>query len=155
MISKINTIEIAKMKILTGVILSVCLIAILGCSQKKLTKSQNGQDTSEVIQEKVYVKVDQMPEFPGGEIGLRNYLNSSVKYPMEAQKNRIQGKVFVAFVIGNDGFVKNVKIVRGVDSFLDEESVRVVKSMPRWIPGREKGKAVAVAFTIPIGFMLQ
>lgn len=155
MISKIKSGKIANVKFLMGMFLAICLFAAVGCSQKKLTKSQIGQDNSEQIQEKIYEQVEQMPEFPGGEIGLRNFISSSVKYPMEAHKNRIQGKVFVAFVVGNDGFVKNVKIVRGVDSFLDEESVRVVKSMPRWIPGREKGKAVAVAFTIPIGFMLQ
>jgi protein TonB len=102
----------------------------------------------------VYFVVDEMPEYPGGENALRNDIASEVKYPEEAKKNKIQGKVYVTFVVNEQGKVDDAKIARGVDLLLDGEALRVIKSLKTWKPGKEKGKAVKVAFTIPINFAL-
>ena len=103
----------------------------------------------------VYNVVEQMPEFQGGEKGFQQFLMNSVKYPQVAKEKGIQGKVFVTFVVGRDGSVLNVKIARSADPTLDAEALRVVKSMPKWTPGKQDGKEVAVQFTIPINFKLQ
>jgi TonB family protein len=95
-----------------------------------------------------------MPEYPGGEQALMNDLMGSIKYPDEAKKNGIQGKVFVSFVVDEHGKVTNAKIERGVNPALDAESLRVVNGLKIWKPGKEKGKAVKVAYTIPINYAL-
>jgi protein TonB len=152
MMSKMESKKNTNGKILIGMLLAVCLIAVFACDQKKLAKSKTSQINSEQLEEKVYEKVEQMPEFPGGVLELRKFLATSVRYPVDAQLKQIQGKVFVSFVIGKDGSVKNVKIARGVDPLLDAEALRVVNSMPKWSPGKNKGKTVAVGFTLPITF---
>ena len=96
-----------------------------------------------------------MPEFPGGVKALRQYLAATVKYPKIAQEKGIQGKVYVTFVVNKDGSVLNTKIARGVDPLLDAEALRVVSSLPKWNPGKQKGQAVAVQYTVPINFALQ
>jgi len=101
-----------------------------------------------------YSVVEQMPEFPGGEAALRKFLAANVKYPAIAAENGVQGKVFVNFVVDRNGGISNVKVVRGVDPAVDKEAVRVVKSMPKWIPGKQNGEAVRVSFTVPINFVL-
>ena len=103
----------------------------------------------------VYTHVEQMPEFQGGESELRNFLMKTVKYPPEAVKKGIQGKVYVTFVVAKDGSVKNSKIVRGVDPMLDAEALRVVNAAPKWKPGKQDGKEVAVSYTLPINFVLK
>ena len=92
----------------------------------------------------VFVTVEDMPVFPGGDI--TKWINKHVKYPMIAQENGVQGKVIVQFVVGKDGTVGDIKVVRGVDSSLDQEAVRVIKSMPKWKPGKQRGTAVKVSF---------
>jgi len=101
------------------------------------------------------VQVEEMPRFPGGEAGLRNYISENISYPREARSWGIQGKVFVNFVINTEGRVERVKIVRGVHPLLDEEAMRVVSRMPGWKPGMQKGKAVNVSYTVPITFSMQ
>ena len=103
----------------------------------------------------VFFIVEQMPVFPGGEEALRKYIAQSVKYPAIAQENGIQGRVFVAFVVNTKGEVTDVKIARGVDPNLDKEAIRVVTNMPKWAPGKQRGKAVKVSYTVPINFVLQ
>ncbi len=103
----------------------------------------------------VFFIVEQMPVFPGGEEALRKYIAQSVKYPAIAQENGIQGRVFVAFVVNTKGEVTDVKIARGVDPNLDKEAIRVVTNMPKWTPGKQRGKAVKVSYTVPINFVLQ
>jgi protein TonB len=110
---------------------------------------------SDQTQEKVYENVEQMPEFPGGQEEMQKYLGSNLKYPFEAMKNKIQGKVFVSFIIAKDGTVTDAKIARGVDPMLDYEALRFIKSMPKWNPGKDKGKVVAVQLTMPINFALK
>ncbi|MBW8330841.1 MAG: energy transducer TonB [Prolixibacteraceae bacterium] len=99
--------------------------------------------------------VEQMPEFPGGQLALRKYLANSIKYPVIAQENGIQGKVFINFVVDKDGGISNVKVFRGVDASLDKEAMRVVRAMPKWIPGRQGGQPVRVSYTVPINFVLE
>lgn len=122
-----------------------------GVDIAELNKMTVGEDTVSAP----YSVVEQMPEFPGGQVALRKFLSTAVKYPVIAQENAIQGKVFVAFVVDRDGGISNVKISRGVDPSLDKEAIRVVKSMPKWIPGKQNGEAVRVSYTVPINFVLQ
>jgi len=103
----------------------------------------------------VFVVVEQMPEFPGGALALRNFIAQSVKYPVEAQKAGVVGKVFVTFVVNNNGKVENTKIARSVNPALDAEAIRVVNSLPDWKPGMQHGEAVDVSYTMPIEFKLQ
>ena len=103
----------------------------------------------------VFFIVEDMPVFPGGELALRKYIANAIKYPAIAQEYRIQGKVYVNFVVGSDGNVSHVKIARGVTPSLDREAIRVVSGLPKWKPGIQKGKKVAVSYTVPINFVLQ
>ncbi len=114
----------------------------------------SAKTTEQKTGEEVYVKVEEMPEFPGGEMALRDFVVSTVKYPADAVKENIQGKVFVTFVVKSDGTVGNAKIVRGVHPLLDNEAIRVVNLLPTWKPGRQKGEAVSVSYTIPVSFAL-
>ncbi|MBI9065818.1 MAG: energy transducer TonB [Salinivirgaceae bacterium] len=102
----------------------------------------------------VFFIVENMPEFPGGDVELRNYINKNVVYPEIAKENGIQGRVFIQFVVNRNGEVEGVKVVRGVDPSLDKEAVRVIKTLPKWAPGSQRGKPVKVSFTVPINFQL-
>jgi len=111
----------------------------------------------EIIEEdddEFFMVVENMPIFPGGDLGLMKYIQKHVKYPAIAKEYNITGKVYVSFIVDKSGSVTNVKIVRGVDKNLDAEAVRVVKSLPKYKPGKQRGKAVRVMFTIPINFTL-
>lgn len=105
--------------------------------------------------DKVFIIVEDKPEFPGGEMALRAFIANAIKYPVIAQENGIQGKVYVTFVVGKDGSVKNAVIARGVDASLDKEALRVVNTLPKWNPGKQRGKPVNVSYTVPINFVLQ
>ena len=116
---------------------------------------------SEVVEEPeedevVFVVVESMPEFPGGQQALFKYLSENVKYPVIAQENGIQGRVICQFVVNKDGSIVDVEVVRsGGDPSLDKEAIRVIKSMPKWKPGKQRGKAVRVKYTVPVNFKLQ
>lgn len=104
----------------------------------------------------VFVVVEKMPEFPGGQQALFKYLSENVKYPVIAQENGIQGRVICQFVVNKDGAIVDVEVVRsGGDPSLDKEAIRVIKSMPKWTPGKQRGKAVRVKYTVPVNFRLQ
>lgn len=102
-----------------------------------------------------FVVVEQMPVFPGGEQALRNWINTHIKYPYLAAENGIEGKVYVQFVVDKDGNVCCAKISRSSDPALEQEALRVVNSLPRWNPGRQRGDPVKVAYTVPINFILK
>lgn len=102
----------------------------------------------------VYEVVEKMPAFPGGIAELMKYLSSNIKYPVEAHKAGIQGRVVVSFVVNKDGTVKDAKIVRSVDKSIDAEALRVISAMPKWQPGYQDGKAVSVRYTVPVTFRL-
>ena len=104
---------------------------------------------------KVYNSVEQMPEFPGGAAAMMRYLQENIKYPPEAAKNNIEGRVIVQFVIDETGQVGEVKVVRPVSEELDAEAVRVVKTFPKFEPGRQDGEAVSVWYTLPVMFKIQ
>ena len=107
-------------------------------------------------EEVVFVVVESMPEFPGGQQALFKYLSENVKYPVIAQENGIQGRVICQFVVNKDGSIVDVEVVRsGGDASLDKEAIRVIKSMPKWKPGKQRGKPVRVKYTVPVNFKLQ
>ncbi|MCM1035683.1 MAG: energy transducer TonB [Paludibacter sp.] len=106
--------------------------------------------------DEVFMIVETMPEFPGGQQSLFKYLSENVKYPVIAQENGIQGRVICQFVVNRDGSIVDVEVVRsGGDASLDKEAMRVIKSMPKWKPGKQRGKAVRVKYTVPVNFKLQ
>lgn len=105
--------------------------------------------------EQIFFIVEEMPEFPGGEQALRKFIANNIEYPVSAQENGIQGKVYVTFVVDKNGEVANARIARGVDPSLDQEALRVVNSLPKWIPGKQRGQNVNVSYTVPINFALQ
>lgn len=128
--------------------------------------TQNGQNAPEPIKceplykpqpvnsNSVYDVVEQMPSFPGGISGLRTYLNQNIRYPAEAQENCAQGRVVVSFVVGKDGHISDVTVLRSVDPSLDKEAIRVVRNMPRWTPGKQGGEPVRVRYNVPVSFRL-
>ncbi len=113
------------------------------------------EEEEEEDDNKVFMVVEKMPSFPGGDAALMKYLRKNVKFPAIAQENGIQGRVYVEFVVNKDGQIVDVKILKGVDRSLDEEAVRVVKNMPPWTPGEQRGKAVRVSYRLPINFTLR
>jgi len=108
-----------------------------------------------VEETKIFDVVEQMPHFNGGDAALMEYLHKNIKYPVIAEENGIQGRVVTTFVVERDGSITDVKVIKSVDPSLDKEAVRVVKSMPKWVPGRQNGSPVRVKFTLPVTFRLQ
>ncbi len=113
---------------------------------------QNEKITEE--EDKPFLVAEKEPQFPGGEIELMKFLNNNIKYPAKAQEAGVQGKVIVNFVVGRDGKITRIKVVRGIGFGCDEEAIRVLEKMPPWTPGEMGGKAVPVYFTFPITFRL-
>ena len=111
-------------------------------------------DVATSTKDTVYQIAEEMPEFPGGVEALMDFVGKNVKYPEEAKEKEISGRVFVSFVIEKDGSVSNVKVLRGIGGGCDEEAVRVIKGMPKWKPGIQKGKPVRVSYMMPINFKL-
>lgn len=107
------------------------------------------------MNEQVFTVVEKMPSFPGGDAELLKYIATNIKYPKESQDNGEQGRVICSFIVGRDGSVNNPEVLRGVTPLLNEEAVRVINTMPRWNPGMQRGKAVAVKYTVPITFRLK
>jgi len=124
-------------------------------TKSELLPIQTKKGEKEKDEDGVFVVVENMPEFPGGEFALRKFLTRSIKYPNVAEENGIQGKVYVNFVVDKDGSVSNAKIARGVDPSIDKEALRVVMTLPKWKPGIQRGKAVRVSYTVSISFQLQ
>ncbi|MDU1889123.1 MAG: TonB family protein [Dysgonomonas sp.] len=107
------------------------------------------------VEEKPFVTVEQMPSYPGGESEMHKFINENLKYPVVAQESGIQGRVTIRFVVTKTGAISDVTVVRGIDPSCDKEAVRVVKAMPKWIPGKQNGLNVPVYFTLPIVFRLK
>lgn len=110
---------------------------------------------SREMNEQVFTVVEKMPSFPGGDAELLKYIATNIKYPKESLDNGEQGRVICSFIVGRDGSVNNPEVLRGVTPLLNEEAVRVINTMPRWNPGMQRGKAVAVKYTVPITFRLK
>jgi len=112
--------------------------------------------SEEIIDEdSIFIVVQKKPEFPGGEKELFRYLGNNIKYPEMAKDAGINGKVYVTFVIDKDGSISQAKILRSIGGGCDEEALRVVKGMPKWAPGKQRGKAVKVQFNLPVNFILK
>jgi TonB family protein len=167
MMTKIKSSKIAAFKLSMGILVTAALLMIFAfdkddsllqdkkTTNKKAETTVNAQQKEKTADEQIFVQVEQMPEYPGGEAALRQFLASNVKYPDDAVKSGTQGKVFVKFVVNKDGKVVNPKIARSVSPSIDKEALRVVSIMPNWTPGKQSGKNVAVEYTVPIFFKLK
>ena len=113
------------------------------------------ETAEEVVEDEIFTIVQDMPSFPGGDGAMLSYLGKNIKYPTLAKDGGIQGTVYVTFVVEKDGRVSDVKVLRGIGGGCDEEAIRVVKSMPRWTPGKQRGKPVKVQYNLPCRFVLQ
>lgn len=113
------------------------------------------EEEEEVEEEKVFMVVEKQPSFPGGEQARMEYLSENIEYPQLARESGIQGTVYVTFVVEKDGSITDVRVLRGIGGGCDEEAIRVVKNMPKWEPGEQRGKPVRVQFNMPIRFTLQ
>lgn len=139
-------------------VLTLLLLSKLTFAQTQDSEPINPAPKTELEapQEETFVIVEKMPEFPGGQAALIQYLSNNIKYPEECRKMGVEGKVFVKFIVDPSGNITNVQVLRGVvdGKLLEKEAVRVVESMPKWKPGTQGGKAVNVYFTLPISFKL-
>lgn len=122
----------------------ILLLALFISNSAKSQESNSKQEA--------FVKVDKMPEFPGGQVALVKHLSKNIKYPASSKKNNIKGKVVVSFIIDKIGKVTNVKVVKSLNEECDREAVRVISAMPNWIPGEKDGQKVDVLFSLPINF---
>ena len=125
----------------------MAVVCLMTASAQKTVVSQSNQN--------IYNAVEQMPEFPGGMPAMMEFLQTNIKYPKDAIKQNVGGRVMVMFVVETDGSLSNVRVARKVFPSLDAEAVRVVKAMPKWKPGKEKGRAVRVNFTMPVVFSIK
>ncbi len=171
MMTKQKTRNVAGLKLLLVVPLALLLFFVFSCSQdeselttpveseiqtEKVAPEDNFKKSEELVEEPIFVVVEDMPIFMGGDVNkFREWVQRSVKYPEIAVENGIQGKVYVMFVIEPDGTLTNVEILRGVDPVLDNEVLRVVNESPLWVPGKQNGKIVRVRFSIVVNFQLQ
>ena len=167
MMNKKRTKEIGRLKYL--LLLPVCaLLFILSSApvsaQSKATTHPDGSVTIKYggkdmeikkAGEDAYMVVDEMPQFPGGMKALMNYISANVKYPESAKQAKIEGRVTTQFVVGEDGVIRDVKVLRSVSPDLDAEAIRVMSSMPKWNPGKQDGKPVPVRYTVPVVFKAQ
>lgn len=114
------------------------------------------QEEEEVVEEQqIFLVVEEMPSYPGGEQEMYRFISQNIEYPRMAKESGISGRVFVTFVVERDGSVTDVQVLRGIGGGCDEEAIRVIKSMPKWKAGKQRGKAVRVQYRMPIKFTLQ
>lgn len=130
------------------------VLALLLSAHTAMHAQSNQRTERNASDEKIFDVVEQPPSFPGGQAALMSYLSKNVKYPEEALKDNVQGRVIVGFIVEKDGSVSNAKIIRGVDSALDKEAIRIVMSMPKWTPGRQNGRNVRTKYNVPVNFKL-
>ena len=133
-----------------------------GTEDRNITKTlkdevvvEKKEEKPKEVKEEIFRSVEQMPQFPGGDAALMKFLQSHINYPPMAAENSVQGKVILQFVVEKDGKVGEVKVARSVDKDLDREAIRVVKTLPRFTPGRQNGQPVRVWYTLPVTFKLQ
>ena len=124
-------------------------------AKKEIAKSTPIAQSKSIPDSVVFEVVEVMPEFPGGQQALMQYLAKNIKYPVTAHENGKQGRVIVSFVVKKDGNISDIKVARSVDPYLDKEAVRVIAAMPQWKPGKQRGENVNVRFSVPVMFRLQ
>ena len=132
------------------VIVLIALMAVFGFTTASAQKTVVSQKN-----EKVFDVVEQMPEYPGGMQALFEFLKENIKYPEDAQKQKVEGRVLAKFVVETDGSISNIEVVKHAFPSLDAEAVRVIQAMPKWSPGKQKGQAVRVKYVVPINFNLK
>ena len=150
--NEVNEISSVKVKDLASIVKAEEAKSVENSSEQMVL---NTDSVSPVKEKVIFQVVEKAPEFPGGMEECMKFLGNSIKYPAEAHKNGIQGRVIVSFVVTDEGDIQNPVIVKGVDSLLDAEALRVIQMMPKWKPGKQRGKAVNVKFTIPVTFKLE
>jgi TonB family protein len=167
MMKKIRSHKITQLKILIALPVIIAMIVFVSCSKELLdVQTQKTEEVKDFdpkiadaknsgVEGEVFFITEEMPQFPGGELGLRKFIAMNVKYPQEARENNVQGKVYVRFIVTKTGDVDSVTVQRGVDPSLDAEAVRVVKALPKWKPGMQRGVPVNVYYTVPINFSLK
>jgi len=149
----------AGFKCLLFAVLALILLVVVfvparaNAQDKKEKTTQTHKDTT--TDDKVYEVCEQMPIFEGGDAALMKYLTDSVKYPELAKKHGVQGRVVIGFIVEKDGSLTDVKVLRHVDIALDAEALRVVKGMPKWIPGCQDEQLVRVRYNVPVSFRLE
>lgn len=146
----------AAFKVLLPIAVTACLaVTFANCNNSMLaTNDDKINENSFTNDNQPYVIVEDMPEFPGGPEALLKYIAENVVYPEQAKNDTIQGTVYLKFVVDKTGKVTQTEVIRGVHPLLDEESIKVVNSLPEWTPGRQSGKNVDVAMQIPIKFQI-
>ncbi len=165
MMKKIKSNKLAKYKVLIAIPVIMAMVIFVACSKElaKIEPAKNIDGIDNELRKKtmaitekdtVFFIVENMPQFPGKELGLKKHIAQNVIYPEEARKNGIEGKVYVRFVVTKAGAVDHVTIARGIDSLLNNEALRVVKTLPKWIPAEQNGEKVNVWYTVPINFSL-
>lgn len=149
--------EIKTQEELTTTKMAISVADVQGSDSEDAIDIADLKDNKEVIQEesKPYTAVEQMPEYPGGNVALLKYINEHLHYPVIALENGIQGVVTIRFVVTPTGEISKVEILRQLDPSCDKEAVRVIKSLPKWMPGKQNGKPVPVYFIVPVRFKLQ
>ena len=149
--------EIKTQEELTTSKMAISVADVQGTDSEDAIDIADLKDNKEVIQEeaKPYTAVEQMPEYPGGTTELLKYISEHLKYPVLAAEQGIQGSVTIRFVVSPTGEVTDVEILRKLDPSCDKEAIRVIKSLPKWMPGKQNGRAVPVYFTVPVRFKLQ
>lgn len=149
--------EIKTQEELTTSKMAISVADVQGTDSEDAIDIADLKDNKEVIQEKTkpYTAVEQMPEYPGGTTELLKYIAGHLKYPVIAAEQGIQGIVTIRFVVSPSGEVTDIQILRKLDPTCDKEAVRVIKSLPKWMPGKQNGRAVPVYFTVPVRFKLQ
>ena len=130
--------------------LIMALMALFGLTTVSAQKTVVAQKNQQVFD-----VVEKMPEYPGGQAALFEYLSTNVKYPVDAEKQKIQGRVLVTFVVNTDGSITDIEVVKKAFPSLDAEAVRVISGMPKWTPGEQKGQKVRVKYTVPLSFNLR
>ena len=124
-------------------------------AREEAEKQAREAEEKEQLKNKVYDVVGEMPEYPGGPSAMFEYLSKNIKYPVVAEENGVQGRVIVTFIVECDGSISNAKVSKSLEPSLDKEALRLVKSMPHWIPGKQNGEPVRVKYTVPVTFRLQ
>jgi len=130
------------------------LLFFANCQNNDIATGIDLAKTSTPEENVVFEIVEKMPEYPGGQTALMSYLNKNIRYPEKAQANGVQGRVIVQFIVGRDGSITDAVIVRSVEEELDKEAIRIISTMPKWIPGSQRGRPVRVKYTVPIAFRL-
>ena len=166
---KCQTSPWARMKALFVLPVAFAAVTVISCTSPKEKKAEANQEPAsapemqvvtyapqpkEAAQGEVFLVAEEEAMFPGGMEAMMKYLQENIKYPEQAKNNGVQGRVIVQFVVNKDGSISNDTVVRSVDPLLDAEAIRVVRNMPNWTPGKQRGEAVRVRFTLPVTFRL-